>query len=125
MAFAKNMMQGGFSAGQADAIGGSVASVSATPAGTQATALVVSADYNLVTFSSGSCAVRLYAGGPGDSCAVINAGSSAMFVWPPSGVAFLGTATNAAVTVATSGNCTFTCVNTVTWIANTGNAGIA
>ena len=125
MAYAKNIMLGGISAGAADAIGGQVASVSGTAAGTQATSLVVSADLNYVTFTSGSCAVRLFAGGPGDSTTVINAGSSAMFVWPPSGVAFQGTATNAAVTVGISGNATFTCINATTWITNVGNAGTA
>jgi hypothetical protein len=123
MAFAKNMMQGGLSAGQADAIGGQVASVIATPAGTQATALVVSADFVYVSIASGSGAVRLYAGGPGDSCVVANAGPSVMYVWPPSGVAFLGTATNAAVTVPTSGNARYTCVNATTWITEASSGG--
>jgi hypothetical protein len=123
MAFAKNIMLGGLSAGQADAIGGQIATVSATPAGTQASSLVVSSDYVYVTSTTGSCAVRLFAGGPGDSCVVINAGASVMFVWPPSGVAFLGTATNAAVTVPTSGNARYTCVNATTWVTEASSGG--
>jgi hypothetical protein len=123
MAFAKNIMLGGLSAGAADAINGQVASVSGTAAGTQATALLVSADINYVTFTSGSCAVRLFAGQPGDSCIVANAGSSAMYVWPPSGVAFLGTATNAAVTVPTSVACKYTCVDATTWITELSAGG--
>jgi hypothetical protein len=123
MAFAKNIMQGGLSAGQADAINGQVATVSGTPAGTQASSLVVSADYVYVTSTTGSCAVRLFAGGQGDSCVVINAGASVMYVWPPSGVAFLGTATNAAVTVPTSGNARYTCVNATTWVTEASSGG--
>jgi hypothetical protein len=126
MAFAKNIMLGGFSGASADAINGQVASVSATPAGTQATALLVSADYNFVTFTSGSCAVRLYMGQPGDSCVITNAGTSAMFVFPPTGFLILGTATNAAVTVGINLSTRFTCVSTTQWINETSaQAGIA
>jgi hypothetical protein len=123
MAFAKNIMQGGLSGATADAINGQVAQVSATPAGTQATALVVSADINHVVFTSGSCAVRLYAGQNGDSCIISNFGTSSLHVWPPSGVAFLGTATNAAVTLSPSGNCTYTCVNSTTWLTDLSAGG--
>ena len=121
MAFAKNIMTGGLSAGQADAIAGSVASITATAAGTQATALLVSADINVVALSSGSAAVRLYAGQPGDSCIIYNVGPSVMFVWPPSGCAILGTATNAAVTIPVAAGYTYSVVSTTTWIAPGGN----
>jgi hypothetical protein len=126
MAFAKNIMLGGFSGASADAINGQLASVSGTPQGTQASALVVSADLNLVTFTSGSCAVRLFAGQAGDSCVITNAGTSAMFVWPPSGCFVLGTATNAAVTVGINLSTRFTCISAVEWINETSaQAGIA
>ena len=75
------------------------------------------------TFPSGSGAVRLFAGQGGDSCVISNAGSSAMFVWPPSGVAVLGTATNNAVSVAPNISCKFTCINATTWINEPATAG--
>ena len=123
MPYAKNIMQGGLSGPTADAINGQVASVTGTAAGTQATALVVSADIVYVALSSGSAAVRLYAGQAGDSCIIANGGPSVMYVWPPSGVAFLGTATNAAVTVPTSGNARYTCINATTWITEASSGG--
>lgn len=124
MAFAKNIMLGGFSGASADAINGQVATgLTSTPAGTQATALLVSADVNYVSLSSGSGAVRLYAGQNGDSCMIINAGPSEMFVWPPSGAFFLGTATNAAVTLAIRGACTYNCINATTWVTDLSAGG--
>jgi hypothetical protein len=124
MPFAKNIMQGGLSGATADAINGQVANgVTATPAGTQATALLVSADIVYVNIASGSGAVRLYAGQNGDSCLIINGGPSNMYVWPPSGVAFLGTATNAAVTVSPSVACRYTCINSTTWVTELSAGG--
>ena len=124
MAFSKNLLQGGVSAGMADAIAGSVAfGLTATPAGTQATALLVQADYNYVSISSGSAAVRLYAGQNGDSCVIINGGPSSMFIWPPSGAFILGTATNAAVTLSPSVACRYTCLNAVTWVTELSAGG--
>ena len=123
MAFAKNIVLGGVSGGMADAINGQLATVSATPQGTQTSALLVQADYNLVTFTSGSCAVRLFAGQQGDSCIITNAGTSAMFVFPPSGAFILGTATNAAVTLGINGTCKYSVISAVEWITELSAGG--
>ncbi len=61
---------------------GSVAAVTATTSGAQATAVQLAAGINRVT---GSDSVRLPAANPGSSCIVVNDTSSSIKVFPPTG----------------------------------------
>ena len=82
MALAKDIMGGGFSAGQAQAIQGTInASVSA--AGTVITdATDLTASNNLITTAAASSGVQLPSVPLGDSVMVYNGGANAVKVYP-------------------------------------------
>ncbi len=118
MPFAKNIMQGGVSAGTADAINGQIASGLTAAGTTQGTALLISADTNLFsTVGSGAGAV-LYAGQSGDSCDVYNGGANALAIYPPSGSRFNQVAVNGSISLGTSTMCTIRIVSATQCIVN-------
>lgn len=102
MPLAKNVMQGGTSAGQARAINGNNVNATVTAAGTtQGTATAIGADLNVVTTATAAQGVILYAGVPGDDQWVHNAVVSAsIVVYPPTGSKINQIATNGGMTLA-------------------------
>lgn len=123
MATAREVMGGGFSAGQAAALGGQY-NGSVTAAGssqTDATAIVSS--LNVVASADGSKGVILPAGQVGDAVTIFNNSGSTLKVYPPSGAAIsvpatgLGTA-NAAYSHTTYAVCTYVCVSSTQWFVN-------
>lgn len=82
MALSKDVMGGGFSAGQARAIGGNYASVAATGS-TIADAATLTASNCVVTAADGTKGVQL-SGNIGDSVTVFNNSGSTLKVWPGS-----------------------------------------
>lgn len=82
MALATNIMRGGFSAGQAKAINGAIATA-LTAAGTTITdALDLSADTNVIGTCASGAGVQLPSCEIGDSCEVYNGGANACTVYP-------------------------------------------
>lgn len=86
MALAKEMMGGGISAGQAQAIGGQAATVAAAGS-TQATGTTVNSSLVIVTGADGTKGVTLIAGQPGDEYTIFNSSASTLKVYPPVGAA--------------------------------------
>ena len=84
MALALNIMRGGFSAGQAKAINGSIASAVSAAGTTIATATDLVADINFVSTVGSSAGVQLASGELGDSQIVHNSGANPLSVYPPS-----------------------------------------
>lgn len=101
MAFAKNQM--GLGVAAAEAAGDFIATVATalTSTGTtQVTALVISADVNLVSTVAASSGVILYNGVVGDSCIVFNDnGANALTVYPPVGSKINNIATNSGISL--------------------------
>jgi len=82
MALAKNIMGGGFSAGQARAINGAIASA-VSAAGTVITdATDLLADINLISTVGASSGVQLANAEVGDSQIVYNGGANTLKVYP-------------------------------------------
>ncbi len=85
MALAKNVMGGGFSAGQARSLNGNNVNTAVTATGTtRATGTALTADVNVVSTATSLQGVVLYQGVPGDSQIVYNATTAAITVYPPS-----------------------------------------
>ncbi len=117
MALAKNVMQGGFSSGQARALNGNNVNAAVTAAGTtQATATAISADVNNVTTGTTGQGVILYSGVPGDSQVVYNGTTADLRVYPHSGGKINQIATNGGAVLAsyTAMHCTL--VNSTQWV---------
>lgn len=82
MALARQIMQGGFSGGQARAVAGNIATA-VSAAGTSITdATDLVASVNMVTTWAASAGVQLPAMDLGDEVEVINLGAGAGFVYP-------------------------------------------
>lgn len=124
MALANEIIGGGFSAGQAKAIGGSSASLAATGASsTQALAATVKASNTIITGGDGTKSVILPAVGVGESVTLFNNSGSTVPVFPPVGAAIavpgtgLGTA-NASYAHTTYASCTYSCQSASQWVVN-------
>lgn len=119
MAFIKEQMGGGTSAGQAKAMNGTGGSLAATGS-TQTDAALVVASITIVTAADGTKGVRLPAVFPGESCTLFNNSGSTCKVWPPSGAAItvvgtgLGTA-DAAHSLLTYKTATYLCQSATQW----------
>lgn len=122
MAFIKEQMGGGTSAGQAKAMNGAGGSLAATGS-TQTDAALVVSSLTIVTGADGTKGVRLPAVFPGESCSLFNDSGSTLKVWPPTGAAIavpgtgLGTG-NAAYSHTTYANCKYECQSATQWFVN-------
>lgn len=84
MALAKNILQGGFSAGQSKAINGAI-QATVTAAGTVITdATDLTADINYISTAAASTGVQMAYGEIGDTQMIYNGGANAVKVYPPS-----------------------------------------
>jgi hypothetical protein len=82
MALARNIMKGGWSAGNAKAVNGAVATALTGSGTTLATALALTADTNVVATAAASSGVSLPSCEIGDSTEVYNGGANALTVYP-------------------------------------------
>ena len=82
MALAKDIMGGGFSAGQAQAIQGTIASSVSAAGTTISDATDLTASNNYVSTVASGAGVQLPYVPLGDSCYVYNAGANALKVYP-------------------------------------------
>lgn len=118
MGLAKNIMQGGFSYGQAetDFMGTIKTGISAAGT-TQATATALTADVNLVSTAAASSGVQLYNGSISDSMWVYNDNSGNTFiVYPPTLGQFNQLAVNSGVNLANNTNALFLKVTATRWL---------
>lgn len=119
MALATEIMGGGLSAGQAQAINGQGASI-AGAGSTQATATAVNVSNAIITGADGSVGVILPAGQVGDNVTLFNNSASTLKVYPPVGAAIavpgtgLGSA-NAAFSHLTYKTVTYRCQSSTQW----------
>lgn len=82
MAIALDIMRGGFSAGQARAVGGQVQSAVSAAGTAIATATDLTASINIVTTAAASSGVQLPNVQIGDSIEILNLGANAVTVYP-------------------------------------------
>ena len=118
MALAKNIMQGGMSAGGAKAINGSIATA-LTAAGTVITdALDLNADTNVIGTCASGAGVQLPSAEIGDSCEVYNGGANACKVYPEASTSTINALTaGGAVLLSTNTACMFRKITASRWIA--------
>ena len=83
MALAKEIMQGGFSAGSARAVNGGVTSAITAAGTTIADATDLTTSQNIITTAAASTGVQLLDGEIGDSQEILNLGANAVTVYPP------------------------------------------
>ena len=83
MALALDVVKGGFSAGQARAIGGQVQSAVSAAGTTISDATALTASINVVTTTGSGAGVKLPDCEIGDSIEVLNSGANSLTVYPP------------------------------------------
>lgn len=118
MALAKNMMQGGMSAGGAKAVNGSIAT-GLTAAGTVITdALDLSADTNVIATCGSGAGVQLFAAEIGDSQEIYNGGLNACKVYPDASANTInGLTAGAAFQLSINTSCYVRKITSTRWIA--------
>jgi hypothetical protein len=118
MGLARNIMRAGFSAGQAKAINGEVAT-GLTAAGTVITdALDLTADLNVIGTAAANTGVQLPSCEIGDSCQVYNGGANSVKVYPDSSANNINQlSAGAAMLLGTNTTCQYSKVSATRWIA--------
>lgn len=119
MALAKELVQGGFSAGQAKAISGGTATVAA--AGTsQGTGTPITTSLNIVTGASGTNAVVLPSCQVGDSVLIYSsAATNALLVFPDSGSSINALSANASYSLPAQKSCQLVRISATQWVTDT------
>ena len=120
MAWAKEIMQGGTSAGTAKAINGGV-SASITAAGTtQTDAFDLNASINVITTAAASTGVQIPSLEIGDETEILNLGANSVTVYPASGERINSLTTNTGFVLATATAVKvrkFTTTRNVAWLS--------
>ena len=118
MATASNIMRGRYSAGQAKAINGAIATA-LTAAGTViGDALDLTADTNVIGTCASGAGVQLPAAGIGDSVEVYNGGANACAVYPDgSTIQINGLTAGSGFLLATNTSCYCRKITSIRWIA--------
>lgn len=120
MAYAKEIMGGGLSAGQAQAIGGQYNGIVALGSA-QSDAAPLTSSLSVVTAADGTKGVILPAGQVGDAVTIFNNSASTLKVYPPSGaaIAVVGTgvgSANSAHSALTYKTVTYICFSSTQWV---------
>lgn len=119
MALAKEVMQGGMSAGQAKALNGGVKTAITAAGTTQGTATTLVASTNLVGTATSLQGVILPSCEVGDSVAVYNdATGVTIVVYPDSGSKINQIGTNSGMNLANNTFATFARVTSTRWVAD-------
>lgn len=112
----KNLMGTGTPAEQAKSIAGRVTTgLTATGSSSQADALALYSEINVVATTAANTGVRLPSGMAGDSMVVQNNGAATLTLYPPTGGKINGGSANAGVSVATLKGAYCHCINGVDW----------
>lgn len=119
MGLARNIMRSGFSAGQAKAINGAVATA-LTAAGTViGDALDLNADLNVIGTCDSGTGVQLPSAEIGDSCWVYNGGANTCKVYPDATANQINQITaGSAMNLGTNTACTYLKISATRWIAS-------
>lgn len=120
MATAKDMMGGGVSAGQAQAINGAVNATISAAGTTQGTATTLTASVNVITTAAASSGVVLSDSVISDEYDILNLGANAVTVYPPSGAQINAIAANGGFTLGTNSACKvkkFTATRWMAWLS--------
>lgn len=123
MPYAKRVMGGGTSAGQANAIVGGASDGIVATGSTYADAYQL-APVNAVRIgtSSASTGVKLSVGGPGDSVAIYNNSGQTQLIYPPSGAQINAlTATTQGFSMTDGLKASFYCTSATHWFAVLGS----
>lgn len=119
MALALNIMRGGYSAGSAKAINGSVATGLTAAGTTLATALDLTADTNVIGTCASGAGVSLPSCEIGDSVEVYNGGANSCTVYPDvSGTQINSLTAGSGFLLATNTMCYARKVTSSRWIVN-------
>ena len=119
MALAKNIMQGGVSAGNAKAINGSIATGLTAAGTTISDALDLSADTNIIATCASGAGVQVFAAEIGDSQEIYNGGANSCKVYPDSAsTQFNGLSAGGSFLLATNTMCYVRKITSTRWIVN-------
>lgn len=119
MALARNIMKGGWSAGNAKAVNGAVATALTAAGTTLATALALTADTNVIGTAAASSGVSLPSCEIGDSVEVYNGGANSVTVYPDtSSVQINGLTAGSGFLLATNTMCYARRVSSTRWVVN-------
>jgi len=119
MALAKNIMKGGWSAGNAKAVNGAVATALTAAGTTLGTALALSADTNVLGTVSSGTGVSLPSCEIGDSVEIYNGGANAVTVYPDtSSVQINSLTTGNGFLLGTNTMCYARRVSSTRWVVN-------
>jgi len=119
MALARNIMRGGWSAGNAKAVNGAVGTGLTAAGTTLGTALALSADTNVIGTAAASSGVSLPSAEIGDSVEVYNGGANAVTVYPDTASVQINSLTaGAGFLLATNTMCYARRVTSTRWIVN-------
>lgn len=119
MALAKNIMQGGYSAGSAKAINGSIATGLTAAGTTISDALDLTADTNVIGTCASGAGVQVFAAELGDSQEIYNGGANACKVYPDSSLTqFNALGVGNSFLLATNTTCYVRKITSTRWIVN-------
>ena len=119
MALARNIMRGGWSAGNAKAVNGAVATGLTAAGTTLGTALALSADTNVLGTVSSGTGVSLPSAEIGDSVEIYNGGANSVTVYPDtSSVQINSLSTGSGFLLGTNTMCYARRVTATRWLVN-------
>ena len=118
MAYAREIMQGGFSAISADAIQGGVNLTVAGAGTTQGTATQLVSSQVQITSGANTTGVILFAGQQGDWTVIFNTAGNSINVYPPLGAKINQIATNSPHVLANNTVCVYHCFSATQWVAH-------
>jgi len=118
MALAKNIMRGGWSAGNAKAVNGAVATALTAAGTTISDALDLLADTNVIGTAASGSGVQLPSCEIGDSCEVYNGGANTVVVYPDATANQINAiAAGSGFNLATNTSCFCRKITSTRWIA--------
>ncbi len=118
MALARNIMKGGWSAGNAKAVNGAVATALTAAGTTISDALDLNADTNVIGTAASGTGVQLPSAEIGDSCEVYNGGANTVVVYPDAAANQINAITaGSGFSLATNTACFCRKISATRWIA--------
>ncbi len=118
MATAVDIMGGGFSAGQAKAIGGQSSDTFSAAGTTQGTAAAIKSSITIITTCSNNAGVIMPNSSHKDSFWIYNGTANTCIVYPPTSAQFNDVAVNSGITLASHTVIIVIKVTNTRWLAN-------
>lgn len=116
MAYAREIMQGGFSAGSAKALGGQAKSTISAAGTVVGDSTALTASINFLSTVAAGTGVQVADGELGDSVIIYNGGANAVKIYPPTGDNFNQLAVNSSISLASVTGCMIVKVTTAQWV---------